>query len=142
MFLVVAMFGLAKLEAYEELIAPTILAGVCPMHNFFDAIGGLDFKELFRFEKPQFRELLDELQLPGEIEIHRGGFGVSRIPIDLALAMTIWRLACPTTLIRDRLFWGIAEQMICEIFNIAIEVIFDRWGHLPPSLHSYLNGEG
>ncbi|CAB1098009.1 unnamed protein product [Ectocarpus sp. CCAP 1310/34] len=87
MFLVMAMFGLAKLEAYEELmaptileakleayeelIAPTILEGVCPMYNFFDAIGGLDFKELFRFEKPHFRELLHELQLPEEIEIHR-----------------------------------------------------------------------
>ncbi|CAB1099714.1 unnamed protein product [Ectocarpus sp. CCAP 1310/34] len=130
MFLVMAMFGLAKLEAYEELIAPTILEGVCPMYNFFDAIGGLDFKELFRFEKPHFRELLHELQLPEEIEIHRGGFGVSRVPIDLALAVTIWRLACPTTLIRDRLFWGIAEQMICDIFNLTIEAIFDRWGHL------------
>ncbi|CAB1100507.1 unnamed protein product [Ectocarpus sp. CCAP 1310/34] len=54
MFLVMAMFGLAKLEAYEELIAPTILEGVCPM-----------------FEKPHFRELLHELQLPEEIEIHR-----------------------------------------------------------------------
>ncbi|CAB1110302.1 unnamed protein product [Ectocarpus sp. CCAP 1310/34] len=71
MFLVMAIFGVAKLEAYEELIAPTILEGVCPMYNFFDAIGGLDFKELFSFEKPHFRELLHELQLPEEIEIHR-----------------------------------------------------------------------
>eukprot|EP00903_Cladosiphon_okamuranus_P022900 g21092.t1 len=30
-----AMIGLANLEAYEELIAPTILEGVCPMYNFF-----------------------------------------------------------------------------------------------------------
>ncbi|CAB1120410.1 unnamed protein product [Ectocarpus sp. CCAP 1310/34] len=67
---------------------------------------------------------------PCVCSVNRGGFGVSRVPIDLALAVTIWRLACPTTLIRDRLFWGIAEQMICDIFNLTIEAIFDRWGHL------------
>ncbi|CAB1098008.1 unnamed protein product [Ectocarpus sp. CCAP 1310/34] len=71
---------------------------------------------------------------PCVCSVNRGGFGVSRVPIDLALAVTIWRPPgaplCPTTLIRDRLFWGIAEQMICDIFNLTIEAIFDRWGHL------------
>lgn len=52
------------------------------------------------------------------------------MPAYLALAVTMWRMACPTTLLRDRLFWGIAEQMICDIFNLTIEAIFDRWGHL------------
>lgn len=64
----------------------------------------------------------------------RGGFGVSRDPADLALAVTLWRLACPTTLLRDRLFWGLTEQKICEIFNLTIEVIFDQWGHLVDQL--------
>lgn len=52
------------------------------------------------------------------------------MPADLALAVTIWRLACPTTLIRDRLFWGLAEEKICEIFNLTIEIIYEQWAHL------------
>ncbi|CAB1101205.1 unnamed protein product [Ectocarpus sp. CCAP 1310/34] len=48
LFLVMTMFGLVKLEAYQELVAPTTLQGVYPMYNIFDAIGGFDFKELFR----------------------------------------------------------------------------------------------
>ncbi|CAB1115709.1 unnamed protein product [Ectocarpus sp. CCAP 1310/34] len=134
LFLVLSLLGLVQLEAYEELITPTILEGVYPTYNLFYAIGGMDFKELFRFEKPHFRQLLYELELPKCIEIYRGGYGVTRVPADIALAVTIWRLACPTTLIRDRLFWGIAEQMICEIFNLTIEAIYDRWGHLVDEL--------
>lgn len=55
---------------------------------------------------------------------------MQRVPARVAFAVTLWRLAAPTTLIRDRLFWGISETLICEIFNLTIEAIFDRWGHL------------
>ncbi|CAB1102950.1 unnamed protein product [Ectocarpus sp. CCAP 1310/34] len=48
----------------------------------------------------------------------------------LAFAVTLWRLAAPTTLIRDRIFWGMSETPICEIFNLTIEAIFERWGDL------------
>lgn len=54
--------------------------------------------------------------------------------MDLALAVTLWRLACPITLIRDRLFWGLSETCICEIFNLTVEAIHDRWGHLVDQL--------
>ncbi|CAM9620877.1 unnamed protein product [Hapterophycus canaliculatus] len=130
LFLVMAAFGVLQLQGYEELVAPTTLEGVCPNHDYFEVIGGFDFKELFRFEKPHFLSLLAELQLPACIEIYRGGYGVSRVPADLALAVTIWRLACPTTLIRDRLFWGLAEEKICEIFNLTVEAIYEQWSHL------------
>ena len=39
--------------------------------NYFDVLGGFDFLEFFRFEKPHFLELLEELQLPAFIEITR-----------------------------------------------------------------------
>lgn len=54
--------------------------------------------------------------------------------MDVALGVTLWRLACPTTLLRDRLFWGIAEAKICEIFNLTISAIYDRWGPLVDQL--------
>ncbi|CAB1110299.1 unnamed protein product [Ectocarpus sp. CCAP 1310/34] len=46
--LVLSLLGLVQLEAYEELIAPTILEGVYPTYNLFNATGGMDFKELFQ----------------------------------------------------------------------------------------------
>lgn len=54
--------------------------------------------------------------------------------MELAFALTLWRLAAPTTLIRDRLFWGMSETLICEVFNLTIEAIHDRWGHLVEEL--------
>ncbi|CAN0589830.1 unnamed protein product [Ectocarpus sp. 12 AP-2014] len=104
------------------------------MPNLMDVIGGFDFWELTRFEKRHFRLLLELLQLPVEIEIFRGGFGVTRIPIELALVVTLWRLSCPTTLIRDRLFWGLSESKVCEIFSLTIEAIHERWGYLVEEL--------
>lgn len=71
LFLAITMLGLVQLEAYEELMAPKILEGVCPMYHCFDAIGGLDFKEICRFEKPHFHQLLYELQQLDETEIYR-----------------------------------------------------------------------
>lgn len=71
---------------------------------------------------------------PTLFSLCRGGFGISTIRMDLALAVTLWRLACPTTLIRDRLFWGLSEAYICEIFNLTIEAIHERWGHLVSQL--------
>ncbi|CAM9606471.1 unnamed protein product [Laminaria digitata] len=38
-------------------------------------------------------------------------------------------MAAPTTLLRDRLFWGMSETLICEIFFLNIEAIFEPWGH-------------
>ncbi|CAB1105421.1 unnamed protein product [Ectocarpus sp. CCAP 1310/34] len=64
----------------------------------------------------------------------RGGFGMSRFPTEVSFGLTLWRLACPTTLLRDRLFWGIGEAMMCEIFNLKIEAIYERWGHLVDQL--------
>lgn len=60
-----------QLQAYEDLVQPTALAGVYPNHDFMEVIGGFDFKELFRFEKPDFLLLLEELDLPDELEIRR-----------------------------------------------------------------------
>ncbi|CAB1108437.1 unnamed protein product [Ectocarpus sp. CCAP 1310/34] len=40
----------------------------------------------------------------------------------LAFAVTLWRLAVPTTLIRDRIFCGMSESLICEIFNLTINL--------------------
>lgn len=71
MFLVIAGLSVLQLQAYEQLVAPTTLEGVCPTHDFFEVIGGFDFKELFRFEKPHFLFLIAELQLPEFIEIYR-----------------------------------------------------------------------
>lgn len=44
--------------------------------------------------------------------------------------MTLWRLATPTTVIRDRLVWGLPEETISDIFNSTVSFIFERWGHL------------
>ena len=41
------------------------------LYDFFEVIGGFDFKELLRFEKAHFRQLLHELELPDVIEIAR-----------------------------------------------------------------------
>lgn len=57
-----------------------------------------------------------------------------RIPARLALAVTLWRFAAPTTLLRDRLFWGMGETLVCEIFNITVEAIHERWVHLVEEL--------
>lgn len=54
--------------------------------------------------------------------------------MEVALGVTLWRMACPTTLLRDRLFWGIAEARICEIFNLTVEAIHERWGFLVEQL--------
>ncbi|CAB1102246.1 unnamed protein product [Ectocarpus sp. CCAP 1310/34] len=116
---------------YHELLAPTTLEGVFPNLNFFEAIGGFDFKEVFRFEKPHFLQLLRRLELPDSSEVSRGGYGVTRVPADVALALTLlWRLSAPTTLVRDRSFLGMSETLICEVFNLTIEAIYERWGHL------------
>eukprot|EP00752_Nemacystus_decipiens_P012511 g11081.t1 len=118
-----------KWRAYLELVAPTRLDGL--RYDFMEVLGGFDFKELFRFEKPHFRRLLAALELPPELQIMRGGFGAQRIPTSLALAVTLWRFAAPTTLLRDRLFWGMGETLVCEYFDVQ-----------PPSLEEYLQGEG
>ncbi|CAB1100161.1 unnamed protein product [Ectocarpus sp. CCAP 1310/34] len=60
----------------------------------------------------------------------RGRRGVLRIPARLCLAVTLWRFSAPTTLLRDRLFWGMGETLVCEVFNVTIEPIYDRWGNL------------
>ncbi|CAB1109359.1 unnamed protein product [Ectocarpus sp. CCAP 1310/34] len=99
-------------------------------YDFMEVLGGFDFKELLRFEKPHFRRLLAALELPPEFVISRGGRGVLRIPARLCLAVTLWRFSAPTTLLRDRLFWGMGETLVCEVFNVTIEAIYDRWGHL------------
>ncbi|CAM9979863.1 unnamed protein product [Laminaria digitata] len=127
-------YSLYQWSLFQQLLSPTTLESVCPNYDFFEVIGGFDFKELLRFEKAHFRQLLHELELPDVIEIARGGYGLSRIPADLALAVTLWRLAAPTTLIRDRLFWGMSETLICETFNLTVEAIFERWGHLVDEL--------
>ncbi|CAN0340831.1 unnamed protein product [Ectocarpus sp. 6 AP-2014] len=126
LFVVLSSVGLLRLEEYHELVAATTLPGMASMPNFMDVIGGFDFWELTRFEKWHFRLLVELLELPEMIEIYRGGFGVTRIPIQLALVVTLWRLSCPTTLIRDRLFWGLSESKVCEIFNLTIEAIHER----------------
>ena len=47
------------------------LKGICSHENFMDVIGGMDFFELFRFEKEHFMVLLDVLQIPDKVLIHR-----------------------------------------------------------------------
>ncbi|CAM9918539.1 unnamed protein product [Laminaria digitata] len=132
--LLLCAYSLYQWSLFQQLVSPTTLESVCPNYDFFEVIGGFDFKELLRFEKAHFRQLFHELELPDVIEIARGGYGLSRIPADLALAVTLWRLAAPTTLIRDRLFWGMSETLICETFNLTVEAIFERWGHLVDEL--------
>ncbi|CAN0443399.1 unnamed protein product, partial [Laminaria digitata] len=126
-------YSIYQWAMYRQLVEPTSFPGLCPQYDFFEVLGGFDFKELLRFEKPHFLQLLGELELPENIVIPRG-YGVSKVPAKLALAVTLWRLAAPTTLIRDTLFWGMSETLICEIFNLTIEAIFDRWGHLVKEL--------
>eukprot|EP00752_Nemacystus_decipiens_P016030 g14332.t1 len=58
-----------KWRAYLELVAPTRLDGL--RYDFMEVLGGFDFKELFRFEKPHFRRLLAALELPPELQIMR-----------------------------------------------------------------------
>ncbi|CAB1116004.1 unnamed protein product [Ectocarpus sp. CCAP 1310/34] len=132
MCLVLGALWLLKWRAYEELVRPTVLDGV--RYDFFEVLGGFDFKELFRFEKPHFLLLLAALELPAELEIWRGGYSCQRIPARLGLAVTLWRLAAPTTLLRDRLFWGMGETLVCEVFNVTVEAIYERWGHLVDEL--------
>ncbi|CAB1114649.1 unnamed protein product [Ectocarpus sp. CCAP 1310/34] len=40
-------------------------------YDFMAVLGGFDFKELLRFEKPHFRRLLAALELPPEFVISR-----------------------------------------------------------------------
>ena len=49
----------------------TTLKGIYSHDNFMDVIGGMDFFELFRFEKEHFMVLLDVLQIPDKVLIHR-----------------------------------------------------------------------
>lgn len=48
--------------------------------------------------------------------------------------MTLGGLANPSTLIVERLFWGLSEWKVSEIFNRTIELIYNRWGHLVKQL--------
>ncbi|CAB1105922.1 unnamed protein product [Ectocarpus sp. CCAP 1310/34] len=130
LLLVVGACWVVKWPAFQELVAPTHLDGV--RYDFMEVLGGFDFKELLRFEKPHFRRLVAALELPPEFVISglRGGRGVLIIPAHLCLAVTLWRFSAPTTLLRDRLFWGMGETLVCEVFNVTIEAIYDRWGHL------------
>lgn len=70
-FLVTALLAIRQLMLYRELVAHTTLPGIYPHLDFYQEIGGFDFWELFRFEKPHFLILLEELQLPDAIEIFR-----------------------------------------------------------------------
>lgn len=63
------MYSLLRWQMLEQLLTPTTIDGV--RMDFFEVIGGFDFKELFRFEKPHFLELLEALQLPETFEISR-----------------------------------------------------------------------
>ncbi|CAB1105988.1 unnamed protein product [Ectocarpus sp. CCAP 1310/34] len=128
LFIVLGTYSLLRWQMYKQLVAATTIEGI--RFDYFERIGGFDFKELLRFEKPHFLDLLGALQLPNTFEVSRWGYGVQRVPARLAFAVTLWRLAAPRTLIRDRIFWGMSETLICEIFNLTIEVIFERWGHL------------
>lgn len=67
--LVLAAVCMLKLKHLADLAKPTQWDGI--QHVFFEVMGGFDFKETFRFEKPHFLELLDELDLPQYIEISR-----------------------------------------------------------------------
>ena len=69
LFLVLGMYSLLRWQMLEQLLAPTTIDGVGM--DFFEVNGGFDFKELFRFEKPHFLELLEALQLPETFEISR-----------------------------------------------------------------------
>lgn len=68
LFLCVGAYSLLLWARYEELVAPTTIEGI--RYDFFEVIGGFDFKELFRFEKQDFLELLTELEVP-DLEISR-----------------------------------------------------------------------
>lgn len=70
-FLVISVMAVREFMLYHELVAQTTLQGIYPHLDFYQEIGGFDFWELFRFEKPHFLQLLEELQLPDDIEIYR-----------------------------------------------------------------------
>lgn len=69
LFIVLGTYSLLRWRQYEELVAPTRIEGV--RVDFFEIMGGFDFKELFRFQKPHFLELLAALQLPETLEVSR-----------------------------------------------------------------------
>lgn len=69
--LLLSVYSLHRWSLYRQLVAPTTMEGICPNYDFFTVIGGFDFKELLRFEKPHFMQLLRRLELPEFIEIHR-----------------------------------------------------------------------
>lgn len=69
LFVVLGAWWVLKWGSYNDLVRPTVLDGV--RYDFFEVLGGFDFKELFRFEKPHFLQLLAALELPAEIEIWR-----------------------------------------------------------------------
>ncbi|CAB1101203.1 unnamed protein product [Ectocarpus sp. CCAP 1310/34] len=63
-------------ERYAECMRILLLAAVCEAldgmrYDFMEVLGGFDFKELLRFEKPNFRRLLAALELPPEFVISR-----------------------------------------------------------------------
>lgn len=66
---------------------------------------------------------------------HRGGRGSSRVPVELALGVTLWRLKCPASLLRDRIMWELTETTIAKTFDLTIDAIYDRWGHLHELQH-------
>ncbi|CAB1118668.1 unnamed protein product [Ectocarpus sp. CCAP 1310/34] len=110
---------LLKWRAYREFILPTVLDGV--RYEFFEVLGGFDFNELFRFEKPPFLRLLAALELPAQLEIST----VSSHPSEIGRSHNV---------LRDRLFWGMGGTLLCEVFNATIEAIHERWGHLVDEL--------
>lgn len=71
LFVIFLLYSMYRWSLYRQLCTPTTLPGLRPLHDFFDAIGGFDFKELFRFEKHHFLQLLRELELPDHIEVSR-----------------------------------------------------------------------
>ncbi|CAB1100220.1 unnamed protein product [Ectocarpus sp. CCAP 1310/34] len=69
LMLAAGAYWVVKWRAFQELVAPTQLNGM--RHDFMEVLGGFDFKELLRFEKPRFRRLLAALELPPEFVISR-----------------------------------------------------------------------
>ncbi|CAB1106440.1 unnamed protein product [Ectocarpus sp. CCAP 1310/34] len=86
------------------------------------------------------------LRLQPLVRGFRGGYGVPKVPADVALSLTLWGPSTPTTLVGDRLFWGMSETLICEVDAILpkidtfCEAIHAKGAPLPRCWRIYYDG--
>jgi hypothetical protein len=79
-----------------------------------------DFKELFRFFKADVVELANELRIPQEMDLPKGGKRSGMV----CFLYVLWRTAYPGTLLRDCYEWGESRGTLCEMYSVMVTWLY------------------